>query len=95
MAKTKHVKLEIILSTDPKSLDKLETTLEEALYQYVGQEFVVRKTNLTSEQLYKKIPLDSKTFKNLEVQARKKGYANPDKYATDLLNQLFKTFKED
>jgi hypothetical protein len=94
MEKTKHVKLEIILSTDPKSLDKLETTFEEALFQYCGQEFVVRKTNLTSEQMYKKIPIDPKLFKTLEVQAKEKGFANTDEYVTDLLNQQFKTFKE-
>jgi len=95
MAKTKHVKLEIILSTDTESLRKLEAAFEGDLYQNCGEDFVMRKTNLTTEQLYKKIPIDSKLFKTLEVQAKEKGFANMDDYVTDLLNQQFKTLKGD
>jgi hypothetical protein len=93
MEKTKHVKLVITLSTDSESLEKLETTLEEVLFQFCGDNYAIRKTNLTSEQLYEKIPLDSKLYRKLETQAKEKGFPNVDDYVIDMLENIFATLK--
>jgi hypothetical protein len=43
------------------------------------------------KRMTKKIPIDLKLYRELEVQAKEKGLANVDDYVNDLVKQLVKT----